>query len=516
MKIACVAAACLLAPLASCVGEIDVFDEETASEVEPAYGLWDPPVGGRTMNGLAFSAIITDPATVEELLSRPLSSSTYLASAAPGSALWELQLRTSDPETTVFFDYLVACALSAGQAPVKRMNPVDSSDITVHHGAIGFCPAWADGPVLGDSTCTEKVSACLLSLVNELESHVAVSLRSQDGVGNPIPLASEVTPHTEDISAFDYCYSPSYGPDAVCGWEPGFVGTCQPGAEVVLSRPRGCGSRGPYDSRRVCEGVFGCNLGDPTCVDSNWTCYSSDIKFVCPKDGAYTVMTRTLVGAQNDLTTLRSPVSGAGAHTFPAHERNVYRFKEGAFFGELFDVTGATVSIRTRVRVVGASNNLVKEFSEDGGITWTTQLPADPNRVIYQEMFSCHSAMWDFYTVFEKSRVCAGSTGWGCAANHVGNCEPWTASPKQDPVLSELEDGACGTSDAPPIAGDGDYGACNDQRKLGKTWSNVVTTWLVHPCDLWGPASTARETCLDNPLPRVKPIVRPRPIGLRW
>jgi hypothetical protein len=80
-------------------------------------------------------------------------------------------------------------------------------------------------------------------------------------------------------------------------------------------------------------------------------------------------------------------------------------------------------------------------------------------------MYVCTAPEWSQGDAYATHRVCAlPEQNANCAATVVGSCE------------------LCGTADAPPVLGDGDYGNCRDPHD--NIWAEPVTVFLHSPCDL--------------------------------
>ena len=84
-------------------------------------------------------------------------------------------LDLGDPDAHQFVEYLVSCALPAGD------------DVAIQGetfaGALGLAPEWADGPC--GETCQRWVSACLLARVNARGERVQISMRGPDDALHP-------------------------------------------------------------------------------------------------------------------------------------------------------------------------------------------------------------------------------------------------------------------------------------------------------------------------------------------
>jgi hypothetical protein len=154
-------------------------------------------------------------------------------------------MTTSDGRRAV--SYLVRCALSSGDSITKN----DQNNVPyTFPGSMGLCPAWKNGGVSGDLGCQERVSACMLALINISGVHVPLMLDAsystvgwgynpsypyQEGTffGNIMTANAHGTP---GINAY-YCE----GPDFASGVVPGRIGAGYTGAPY--KNPFGTGGR---------------------------------------------------------------------------------------------------------------------------------------------------------------------------------------------------------------------------------------------------------------------------------
>ena len=166
-------------------------------------------------------------------LSNGLSMSNGLA-LSNGLSMSNGLMTTSDGRRAV--SYLVRCALAAGDSLSK--NDQYGNPFTFP-GSVGLCPSWKNAGVSGDTGCQERVSACMLALINEAGVHVPLMMdASYSSVGwgyNPSYPYQEGTffgnimvanAHgTPGINAY-YCE----GPDFATGVVPGRIGAGESGA----------------------------------------------------------------------------------------------------------------------------------------------------------------------------------------------------------------------------------------------------------------------------------------------
>ena len=86
-------------------------------------------------------------------------------------------LDVSDPAARELAEYVVSCALPAGEEAVVGG--------VAFAGAVGLAPEWAEG-ACGDA-CARWLSACLLARVNARGEHVEISMRGPHPALHPVP-----------------------------------------------------------------------------------------------------------------------------------------------------------------------------------------------------------------------------------------------------------------------------------------------------------------------------------------
>lgn len=145
-----------------------------------------------------------------------------------------------------------------------------------------------------------------------------------------------------------------------------------------------------------------------------------------------------------------------------ANETTDFPWREGAFYGDIFD----PARLADNVNIYIDDNGVV--HGRDG------LKVVGP---IYTNMFACVSSVWTFPDALAKDRVCAGG-GVNCAARNVGACRyHQTFNPKYE----------CGThDDAATGYGDKDYQYCKDLLSpTPHVWKNALTVFLDSPCALY-------------------------------
>jgi hypothetical protein len=158
----------------------------------------------------------------------------------------------------------------------------------------------------------------------------------------------------------------------------------------------------------------------------------------------------------------------------PATEAEVFRWREGAFYGNIFAGFHPDKE-QVRVALVGPPGDQVPEVQEevDGGI-W---IPGTTNSdsfegLVFPQMFACWASHWTYQEAYLLRRVCAGPHGAEqCAAAPVGRCSHVCLSP----------------NDGGAVVGDHDYQDCKDLKD--NVWMEPVTTVLNAPCDVLGTGS---------------------------
>jgi hypothetical protein len=128
-----------------------------------------------TFNAMTFNALMLH-------VNERVKDYSLAQIVAPGSP-FEPDL-ANDPYSREFMEYLVSCALPAGEQITWQSESWP--------GELGLCPAWKSSAP--DVTCQELVSSCLLARINAYGETVQISLRGLFTDEAPLPLsASEVT-----------------------------------------------------------------------------------------------------------------------------------------------------------------------------------------------------------------------------------------------------------------------------------------------------------------------------------
>jgi hypothetical protein len=410
-----------------------------------------------TWNALAWDAITWNTLTTSSIASvvltdEPLSTDTYSAAGTSTRALLLRDHATPAP-AQIFMEYLVGCALPKGS--VVKWESTSGSQHAEYHGSLGLCPDWEYGRP--DTYCRQRVSACLLARNNGLGETVRISLRGQDSVGDALPLAKSSWAFSDAPSPTELCPPGEPG----CGFVQSPVGRCNPGDTVEV---------GAYHDPlrlRACSNDKACTLGESLDRADD----GSSVVFTCPHTGVYNVMVGELWGPPSSWDLKSS------AGMLPEDEGVVYRWREGAFFGDIFDYTA--LGVDTKLILKGDQARVLylvegKEYRSPDAI------PAEQRYVVHRNMFSCQSDSWNDGDARAQFRVCAGIGSVHCAAEFAGNCSPWPAS-LPFPGAPFTTGGRCSIDDDAPVSGDRDYNDCEDL--YGIPHKVVLTTSLKDKCD---------------------------------
>jgi len=242
---------------------------------------------------------------------------------------------------------------------------------------------------------------------------------------------------------------------------------------------------------RICPGIYGCDDrkpgagpttpptssngravtfpphygGDPLAQDQD------QVDFECPANGPRLGDDRTgyfsvMLGAPRPGAPLDGALDVAliatpGA-TYPATEAEVFTYREGGFYGSLFD---------QRAQREAAC-------------------PADA--MLSGHEYACYSDLWSAGAAMLADRLCAGPSGVSCFVNPPSPCDDTGRAGGCAPTL--------------PVAAEGPtYDQCDGSRMV---WEHPYTSYLNHPCDLF----TSRDDCRASLNPRwVDDLARTRP-----
>jgi hypothetical protein len=439
-------------------------------------------VNSLSTQALVLNAISTNP-SANALMGQSSLYDLFMFNG--GNDYMRQQLR--DARAREFMEYLVGCALDSSQA--VPWSSLDPNYYGVWNGKLGLCSEWLfNAP---SEACLNRVSACLLARNNAFGKKVDLSLRGEHEDGGVFILSSAAAPAGFDPStnqppsSLSGCDGGSSSPGNAgrnCGWAADFVGSCKPGETVRLGAggvsPDQCNSGTPLGSNdagtdggvmvRVCEGISSCDSSSYRLqAASAGSCGTTEpaVSFTCPSSGYFNVMkasrdTSPLAG----MTVGVEAIPNAGT-TYPVSEQHAYRYREGAFYGNLFKPEQLEVDVRA------LDDGGVMIHLADGG-PWTGSVPGS----VYREMYVCPDPAWTQEAAYATQRVCAiPSATANCAAKVLPHCQQ-----------------QCATSDGSQQPGDGDYERC---RGPGDTvWTEPVTVFLNGPCDL-APATGTKGLC---------------------
>jgi hypothetical protein len=462
-------------------------------------------------NSLHADALARNAYLRSKLAQNPLNDETFRelqASTTPESVDFRRQLE-EDPDTRKstmeLMEYVISCALPLDPT-LTIGKPFDERWM----GELGLCAGWANlapGP-----KCLELVSSCVLSRVNARDRKVIISLRGEpDGLFSlltQVPVEQELREKggtlIRSFRKLDECAGEPLPKDPAardCGFQPLYVGRCNAGEPVTVCTGSNCDCKASISdddknvSLRVCKGLYGCDSGpfDPAKYDdrldpalqyagwlanSRYTCLNDQprptVTFTCPTNGPlvdssdlpdgkrygyYSVMIGPGYAASGTSLADVGDDVVATTGTYPASEVDVFTYREGAFYGNLFSDAQITVKNTPRALSGDAYACFGKEWS-DGLATLTDRFCAGTSECFHHAPTPCfHSwSSWD--------ARCASDRG----------------------MPGEF------------------YQNCNDSPAGSNTWTAPITVYLNHPCDLVDP-----KACNIGKTPGVPPQQPPPP-----
>lgn len=426
--------------------------------------------GIRILNSLstsdvALNALTTNRKSLEALKEGPLNSKAFETDE-------RLKHQLEHPPALRVMKYLVECALAEGQV-VKWTNRAGVT--TGFEGSLGLCREWeSDAP---SPECLGYVTACLLARNNAYGLEVPLSVRGEDPRDekrfNPSGASEEWS------SIFLPCPFGGAGLGLECGWLGEGVGSCTPGTDVTVA------AGAPSDTAlctgklgaisgdrvlRVCKDPRGCTRAERVAeADRNPCNIAPSATFKCPDSGQYSVMSAPYDRASTPGSWVWPQARSSSPGAYPAEPFGAYTFREGAFYGNLFDPSAIAMDV---------------SLDKDTFKPIVTRLEGFKGYP-YRNVHACYSRDWVSGDSHLIARVCANVAGESttlCVARTVGPCEPGSTSPRPP---------RCGVNDGPWVKGDGDFESCRDEVDLPHP--NPITVYLSSPCDLV-PAS-ARQAC---------------------
>lgn len=359
----------------------------------------DPTHNGLSARSLLSNAITLNPKALRILTDNPLDDALFDAQKRP-----YMNRQLVDSNARDVMDYIVSCALDRSSR-VRYVDPTTGAS-QVWEGEMGLCKSW--GTKKPSVECLRLVSSCLFARTNRMHRWVpalftspTLAPRDRVEITTKVPKsdASAGVAEGTDIPAFSH------------GWKPGYVGRCTPLTPFALSisNPSTCTGA----SLRVCAGIYGC--GDKTTRflgEKDRPCNDAPLVFTCPVGGFFGVMTKPHKAAIR-LAVMTTPDAleivprGSSAGSYPASEKEVFTFMEGAFFGNLFEPDGLP-----KVREVVLENGRPKVTSGD-----------DDDSVANPHIYACYSLANDEEAVADiNARVCAKPGSKKCFPNKPRRC----------------------------------------------------------------------------------------------
>lgn len=399
-----------------------------------------------------------------------VSLATAAAEAAFDDAMKELYPKTprscgtgADSCAAKLMGYIVSCALDKGTS-------LDLAGKTPLHwtGELGVCGIKAEdadrwAAHAPTKNCLEAVSACVLARVNARDLRVAISLLGKpDGVvpklRDRVPL--EPTLREKDgtvpiVSLSSPCLDSSTDKDPKrdCGWASRYVGRCTAGAKVTLDNPMGV-------MVRVCKGIHGCDhdpsgsyYGQVTSVPSTAT----RVSFQCPSPTPprpyyyFGIMVAApdsskLPEADTDVT-----FSSGADYSYPAKEAEVFTYREGAFYGNIFEPLPSPAS--------------------------PASVGGDAPSALLGGQYACYSDIWNIGIAELTGRMCAVIMAKPCFGNPPHRC--LGLPPPSPPAPADSCGSGSGMADA--------YLDCKGFPDTSPTptgpWPRALTVMLNDPCD---------------------------------
>jgi hypothetical protein len=152
-------------------GGMNADDTTTAADLQSENGL---SMNGLSMNGLSMNGLSMNGLSMNGLSMNGLSMNGL--STVSGLSTTSGLMTTAGGRDIV--KYMVKCAYPTGHSLVKQ----DASGVSyTFPGSIGVAPEMESG--LCDTTCQERVSACMLAHVNNAGVHIALWIDSESAIG---------------------------------------------------------------------------------------------------------------------------------------------------------------------------------------------------------------------------------------------------------------------------------------------------------------------------------------------
>ncbi|WP_437306563.1 hypothetical protein [Sorangium sp. So ce388] len=398
---------------------------------------------------------------------------------------------TLEPLAVQLMDYIISFALDEGQ----KVSVDANGQLYEWNGHMGVCASeqspmgnWFKSPPT--NACLEAVSASVLARVNALNKVVVISMRdpgSLIALHDKVPVEARYrekdsnTGKAPEIESFSAC-SDEEGLDEAtknCGWSARYVGRClawKTGDPDDVYRKVALKLK-PDPTRtstvfvRACAGIHGCNLADDTLSDERRKYIKhiasaalggqgNTVEFACPSNGPrgkvaagdtveqiYGYFSIMLSDKNIDIDVEPEPATTEGLK-YPAVEEDVFRYREGAFYGSIFSTSASSSASDAGTPSATPLDTQYACFGEDWNIAAANiadRLCAIPNPL--------HDSNYKFCFANEpKSCLLVGDAGVGSGAcNKSGGNKGFVYT-------------SCGTADP--------------------HWEYPMTTYLNHPCDL--------------------------------
>lgn len=450
----------------------------------PTNGI---PTNGANLDQLEGSLLFGNQSVHEALIGRAFTQANL---TDPSSAEFELW---SDPFSTVLLSYLWQDTHALGD----DLEFTDSfGNIFRFYGNLGLCDrkgtGWArDAPL--DDTCARWLSAVLISQINQSGIHNLFSARgsSSDQALSSF-IGGQLTDMAPAIASFDYkfgthnpvealraaCAPGTTGP-ANCGWQPGLVGTGQPGTVVKIQAVSG----GVPMLLQVNQGIMGhdypfaaagsCFGQPPGCTDPDTLglavsgSVNPSVQFTIPRSRVFnvqwTALSRDQLAGMPEPSMTASIVRGRGAVRFPADELDIFPASnremtaQGNLFGKA-NIDPALWSCEVRLRPVifapisnaptgatgvpngatgvpsGAPTQLCLASNGEGCTACTRSFPPGGLHVLFPNAHLWLSTHWTSAQAYYQNRSCSSDLST-CIAAFEGFIDGSFANPATGRVV---------------------------------------------------------------------------------
>ncbi|WP_437595724.1 hypothetical protein [Sorangium sp. So ce590] len=416
-------------------------DEVTASTRQALRG----PAFEMPQNGLDPRALPRNASLLEALRYHKLDTQGLDAILSANPHMAERFIDAAAGNANELMEVIVSCALG----PDEQVKATIHAETFIWRGKLGLCGkesplgSWGDLPT---KECLEVVSSCVLARLNALDRQVPISIRGQDAslfvLRDKVRVERELRDRAP-IASFEACtpYHTEGENRRDCGWQAAYVGRCEPKASVTLQRERWSVVQPMV---RVCRGIHGCNHDQPDVASSRdlpgYAGFVADfaeeeeISFPCPPGDLFSVMLASPDPKEQlppELDVVPSPGTPA---KYPAREEDVFTYREGSFFGDIFN---------------GPKNR-----------------------------YACYSDIWSAGKAHLADRLCGGPSDEDCLLQEPLPCR---AAPSSDERTAPAYTQLCfGESKAPSSA----YLDCEGEQRVRRPWQHGITVFLSDPCAL--------------------------------